>query len=229
MPADIPMLWVGAHPIEFPPSVRKRITKIPALVQDKGMVWGMTGVGKRNVLRFYRLLDEQHMRVKHVVVMGFAGSIDKRFSPGEIVAIGAVIDCAGKKGFLGEYQKKQSSVVGLEVSHWTQKEEKKYLKEEFPEVSVIDMETATHVEECKKRGIEVSVYRIISDGCEEKLPPLSYIGEDFTKLPWKRLCEHPLHFLWGMFFSMRLWGYRKKLIQWLHRWRIKAYDILENT
>lgn len=229
MSGDVPLCVIAAHPMEFPQEVSLHLgKKIPSLVEYEGMLWGVTGVGKRNVIRFYRLLDNSERRIRGIFLVGFAGALDKSLKRGDCVTFEAVLDESRHKYELTVLPSLKR-VVGLEVGHWTNKSEKAKLREQFVEACVIDMETATHAKESQKRGIPLVVLRVISDEEKDKLPSIPYIAEDFSRLPWKWLWFHPIHFFEGFVFSWRLWQYRQKLAKQIWYWRWKVHASLENT
>jgi hypothetical protein len=221
--------FVAAHVMELPKKVGKLIgKKWPTMARYGGVLWGLTGVGEKNVRRFYQFLDERGEKIKRMVVIGFAGSLEKETTKGTLVSVNSVMDTKGGKYPLCPLPA-QKVVVGLEVNHWTDKEEKKTLKERFPEASVIDMETGAHAKECEKRNITLSVLKVISDDLNEKIPSVSFIAEGIRSLPWKRLLENPVLFWRGFWFSLRLWGYRQRLTKWVKKLQESGYDFLENA
>ncbi len=222
-------LLVAALPMELPETLRDYVgRKTPALVERDGRGFvGVTGVGRRNVSRFYRRLDELGIQVEKVLLIGFAGSIQKSLTPGKRVTITRMITSGGQVFSLVPLGK-LAHVTGLEVGEWTDASEKRRLGVAYPDVGVIDMETGAHAEECARRGISLSVLRVVTDGVGERLPPLAYIFEDWEYVVWKRFFSHLWYGIWGLGFSWRLWKLREALageLKKLEEW----HDLLENT
>lgn len=202
---------VAALPMELPREKRFiKGKKFPLLNREEDICWAVTGVGQHNVSRFYRYLDQNGLEFNWIVVVGFAGSLDKTLRKGRVVCYDSLIRPPGEIFWL-KILAGYRQVVGLEVSKWTGPEKKAQWKQLFSAAEVVDMESATHAEECRKRGWELSVLRIVSDGAKERLPLVRYIVEQWKDVPWKRMWQHPLHFIHGVWFSLRLWCYAKKL------------------
>ncbi|URA10057.1 nucleoside phosphorylase-I family protein [Thermospira aquatica] len=222
-------LLVAALPMELPPSLAHSLKrKMPAFIpMDEERLVGVTGVGKSNVTRFYRRLERMAIQIEKMLLIGFAGSLCESLPPGKIVTFDKVITYQGKVFSLFPVGKLHRS-IGLEVREWTDAGEKRRLRVAHPHAEIIDMETATHAEECARLGVKLSVLRIVTDGPEDRLPSLAYIFEDWQHVVWKKILSHPLHGLGGLMFSWRLWKARESLtkeVEKLEEW----HDFLENA
>jgi len=205
--ADVSELPCGVKP--------PRSHRLPALFRDAdGVLWGVTGVGRRRVRQFYRQLDASGMVIKRILVVGFSGSLDPHLRRDTLVTYDRVMDTAGKTCILSPLSG-LPSVCGMEVEHWTDREEKLRWKRLFPEVKAIDMECVSHYEACASRGWEVSFLRVISDNFREKLPPVSYVVGQWWQIPLRRMFFHPIHWMRGVCFSLRLQWYRERLASWM--------------
>lgn len=192
---------VAATHLELPHWCRDSLAKAPDFFVRDGILWGVTGVGSAKVRRFYRKLDDAGVVLSVMVVGGFAGAVGEDFAVGDVVLLREVVNkgnCQYSLLTLPGFRQ----VRGLEVSKWTDGDEKNGLG---MEADVIDMETFTHAEECAKRGRRLLSLRVISDAYGERLPSVPYIFDSWEHVMWKRFWEHPLLFLRGFFFSWRLW------------------------
>jgi adenosylhomocysteine nucleosidase len=165
-----------------------------------------TGVGKKNVKKALTKLFNLYP-VRAAFSIGSAGALNKEFNAGDIFAPEKIINISGDK-IQEEFEYHSDSYDniklklkenGLKVKTGTLisvdeplllKIEKKQHHEKF-NADACDMETATIAEYSGTNAVPFYCFRVISDSCNQNLPPLEIIllpkKSSFTKKAGKIL------------------------------------------
>lgn len=158
---------------------------------------GITGVGCKNVNKFFKRLKDTKIKFDFLISTGFAGAINKKLKTGDIIVAKKII----YEGFEYEIRKSpfQLSIegIGISVNKIFRKEDKeKYLNI----ADFVDMESGEIVKIAFKDNIPVNVIKIISDDFDFKFP-----SEEFMKFIYKKLKIRDILYL---FFRSPLTIYR---------------------
>lgn len=164
-----------------------------------GCYFGITGVGAKNVRRFFSLLDQKIIPLNGMISSGYAGGLRAGLRPGSIVSTSFVIDSAAGIGYkaselvrTGDLGLKCETGTALTVNGVFGRKEKEALLEKHPGALFIDMESSAVLQEAKNRNIPCQIIRAVSDSLESELPPMEFVQDSWDRIDTVRFIGHML-------------------------------------
>ena len=153
--------------------------------------FGITSMGKKNIHRFFLMMEEKGIRPDYIVSTGFAGALDEAMRPGDIAAARSVLSDGIEEQALNysrvkELQKALKAKCFLThtigIDRIADYKEKIRLKKIFPDAGFVDMESHWLAMLCRERSIPLTVIRSVSDAFQDRLPPLDLIEDRKEKI-----------------------------------------------
>jgi len=181
--------------------------------------FGITGVGSKNVKKFFEIYFRQNKKPSLLVSTGYAGAINPKLKVGNIVIASSFICNSdiysfNKKNFLQEY-----FGIGLGVNKVIYKNEKKIIREKFKNVDFIDMESCEVIENCIRNNINFVIIRVISDNSNFNFPEPVFINKSFKKIFFTKLIfkliKNPANIYKIIMLNFNLYKASKKLSRFL--------------
>ncbi len=181
-------------------------------IENNIIYFGITGVGNKNVDKFFNKYMEIESEPDMVISSGYAGALDSSLRVGDVVVADYYI-CDNKsydfKLHFGCEKVKYNLCIGMGVEKIFTLNEKLELKNRYKEVYFIDMESCATVRFCERNNIELIIVRAISDKLKFKFPDFRFITKSKKDLSyWMKL---PANLGRLFFFRLNILKARKSI------------------
>lgn len=167
--------------------IKKNIKLYFTIYKNINLYFGISGIGKKNVNKFFDFLDENKIKPDYVLSLGYAAAIKKNIKPGKIVIPYSILNDENDEFKLEDIFINNDAKIykGLTVDKVYYKIDKLNLSYERNDIDFIDMESFYILKNCKKRDIKIEIIRSISDCLMDELPSFKIMKYFFSKKKFK--------------------------------------------
>jgi len=146
------------------------------------LYFGITGVGRKNVKKFFKEYFKLKIKPALLISTGYAGAINPLLKVGDIVVAGKFI-CDKNKYYLKLSQKhKKYSATGFGVKKIVSRYEKLELRKKYPGVDFVDMESCEVIKICRENKINFVIIRTISDTLDFEFPDYEFLKDTLRNI-----------------------------------------------
>ncbi len=195
--------------------------------EEQRIYFGVSGMGPKNIRRFFRTFFDTENNLQLVVSTGYAGAIDARLKAGQPVCAASMIDPA--TGELlpacipAEWKAARPHIFitqGISLESFAFEKEKRLLKNTYPDAGFVDMESLQTLKLCTGKGIKCAVVRVVSDEVDFRFPDMDFVTDAWNMqtvmLLVFRSIKKPLNIIRFFSFQKKLLSARSTLSHELH-------------
>jgi len=182
-------------------------------IEKHTLYFGITGVGEKNVRRFFKAYSPLNIKADLVISTGYAGAINESLKVGDIVIADKILcnktgewhtvdatemfgmfhfDCSERSrpfttwnGQIVKLYQKACTVNKILL-----RDEKKQLKEKYNQIDFIDMESVEIATFCKNNKLNFIIIRSISDTVNFEFPDMEFIKDSWSKINFSRFIPY---------------------------------------
>lgn len=194
---------------------------------EKRIYFGVSGIGPKNIRRFFRTFFDFENNLQLVISTGYAGAIDARLKAGQAVYAASMIDPATGERLPAcipaEWKAARPHVFvthGISLDSFAFEKEKRLLKKTYPDAGFVDMESLQTLKLCAGKGIKCAVVRGVSDEADFRFPDMDFVTDSWDMQTVRRLVcrsiKNPLNIIRFFRFQNKLLSARSTLSHELH-------------
>lgn len=187
--------------------------------------FGITGVGRESVRKFFDLYNRSNINADFIISTGFAGSMSSGLTVGDTV-LPAYFFCPKSKGKEQDAEYFELSILpkteinfnasyggltGISSDSLLSRNQKTELRKKYHQADFVDMESSEVIKQCRAGSIPFVIVRCISDDYGFVFPRNEFIRASFREINIPRLavyCLNPVHLyrVVKMFLNVRKAG-----------------------
>lgn len=174
-------------------------------INNNYLFFGNTGVGEKNVKRFFEYYRSSQIIADLVIFIGYAGAVNPALKAGDLVLAREIFNQSLNKVIIPEFNNvllnkenllsqdlKILQGKGYYTDHLVYREEKYNIRQNYPDIDFVDMESWETALFCRENHIPLLILRSVSDNIDFNLPGIKFVQDSWEHIDKPELFRHLL-------------------------------------